>query len=64
MMHTFLLIIYFTLFILDIFRTSNCSSSREVLYEQLIVFHHAEIILKLRELSSYRLSSDNVIKSI
>jgi hypothetical protein len=29
------------------FRTDNCSSSGGVLYKQLTVSHHAEIILKL-----------------
>jgi len=42
------------------FRTSNCSSSPGVLYRQLTVFQHAEIILKLFELSGYRLSSYSV----
>ena len=34
-------IVYFTSIILDMFRTSNCSSSTGVLYKQLTVFHHA-----------------------
>jgi len=42
------------------FRKSNCSSSGGVLYRQLTVFHHAEIILKLYLLSIYRLSSYSV----
>ena len=33
-------IIYFTKFILDMFRTSTCSSSGGVLYKQLTVFRH------------------------
>jgi len=36
------------------FRTNNFSSSRG-LYKQLTVFYHAEIILKLHELSRCRL---------
>jgi len=32
---------------LDMFRTSNCSASGAVLYKQLTVSYHAEIILKL-----------------
>jgi len=43
------------------FQTSNCSSSGGVLCKQLTVFHHAEIILKLYELSR---CSYSVIKSI
>ena len=39
----------FTSIILDMFRTSNCSSSGGVLCKQLTVFHRAEIILKLYE---------------
>jgi len=42
------------------FRTSN-SSSPGGLYKQLTVFHHAEIILKLYELSRCGLTSYNVI---
>jgi hypothetical protein len=44
------------------FRASNCSSSAGLLYKQLTVFHHAEIILKLYELS--RLSWYSVITGI
>ena len=36
---TLLLIIYFTQFVLDIFRKSNCSSSGGVLYKQPTVFY-------------------------
>jgi hypothetical protein len=36
------------------FRTNNFSSSGG-LYKQITVFYHAEIILKLHELSRYRL---------
>jgi hypothetical protein len=42
----------------------NCSSSGGVLHKQLTVFHHAEITLKLYDLSRYILSSYNVIKGI
>jgi hypothetical protein len=38
---TLFLVIYFTLFILDMFRTSNCSSSGGVLYKHFTVFHRA-----------------------
>jgi len=45
------------------FWTNNCSSSGG-LYKQLKVIHHAEIMLKLYELSRYRLiyidSSSNI----
>jgi hypothetical protein len=40
------------------FRTNNFSSSGG-LYKQLTVFYHAEIILKLYELSRYRLIYTN-----
>jgi len=42
----------FQLIILNMFQTNNNSSSG--LYKQLTVFYHAEIILKLYELSSYK----------
>jgi len=46
------------------FRTNNGASSGGVLYKQHTVFHHVEIILKLYELFSYRVSSYIVIKMI
>ena len=46
------------------FRTSHYSSSGGVLYKQLTVFHNAEIILKLHELSRCRLSSYSVTTNI
>ena len=46
------------------FRTNNCSSSGGVLYKQLTVFHHAEIVSKWYEFSRYGLTSYTAIKSI